>query len=249
MILLNYLIYMGNCKCSLAHPLNTQCLTCNFHSCVSYSRTVCNAQGEACQYSHNNALEPCKQLVLHGICRFGPKCHFSHDSLPEYAVVPLKEWFKEQDQLKVDRAAMHTEEQQPMVTDHMKQQHCEAAAFVEDVLESGIAEQMNSGQQGSAEVQGASPATVGSLQLTPQQHQYQAGSRLAAAAAASCIRYQSWTDGWKRVYHNRLQHMKKIPKMQQDSQDPSTFKPLEAPYSTWQDGWNRLFMDHQKQKT
>ena len=74
-------------------------------------------QGDTCQYSHDDTIEPCKQLVLHGVCRFGPNCHFSHEPLPAYAVAPLQDWFKEQDQLKLDRSARSAEEARQLTPD------------------------------------------------------------------------------------------------------------------------------------
>lgn len=213
-----------------------------------------NLQGENCQYSHNNALEPCKQLVLHGICRFGPSCHFSHDSLPEYAVVPLKEWFREQDQLKLDRSARLAEDLQGSEAQDVTDQHqLQTAAGSTEYCDQDRYPTEHDGlqQQTGAEEQALTPsASSPSLQSTSEQDCGSAGSRQANAGSGLQQCYRHWTDGWQKLYANRLEHVRKRTQeeLQKGSGDIAALSPLEGPYSTWKDGWNRLFSTESHQK-
>ena len=179
-------------------------------------------QGEGCQYSHDNKLEPCKQLVLHGECRFGPGCHFSHEPLPEHAVAPLQEWFKEQDQLKQDRSDRRAEEQSGDNAHHHQYHHQQPAALTEDNHNMSDEE----GQVGDGvddRFQGASQGVDGAL-LSGFGHVQ--------------AHYRDWTDSWQQLFAGRLQLRKK---RRAAPPDPSTFAALSGPYTNWNDGWKKLF--------
>lgn len=176
-------------------------------------------QGEDCQYSHDNKLEPCKQLVLHGECRFGPDCHFSHEPLPEYAVTSLQEWFKEQDQLKQDRSDRRGQEQASDLAHHHQHHHQQPAALTEDV--EYMSEEGEVGVDDS--FQAASQGVDGTLLSSPGPVQ---------------ARYRDWTDGWQKLFVGRLKLRKK---RHAAPPDPSTFAALSGPYTNWNDGWKKLF--------
>ena len=181
-------------------------------------------QGVDCQYSHDNKLEPCKQLVLHGVCRFGPGCHFSHDPLPEYAVAPLQDWFKEQDQMKQDRSDNRAQEQADDSThDH---HHCQPAALTEDN------DQM-SDEDGQVSVD------------LDDSFQEVGNSRTDCASLPSSghakARYNDWTDSWQKLFADRLQLRKRT---RITPPDPATFASLSGPYSNWNDGWKKLFLQN-----
>ena len=182
-------------------------------------------QGEDCQYSHDNKLEPCKQLVLHGECRFGPGCHFSHEPLPEYAVGPLQEWFKEQDQLKQDRSDRCVQEQ---AGDNAHHHHQQPFALSEDADNVSNDEgQVGVGVDDS--FQAASQGIDGTLLSSPEHVQ---------------ARYTDWTDSWKKLFAGRLQLRKK---RRAAPPDPSTFAALSGPYTNWNDGWKKLFTQNMSQ--
>ena len=174
-------------------------------------------QGDACQYSHDDTIEPCKQLVLHGVCRFGPKCHFSHAPLPGYAVAPLQDWFKEQDQLKLDRSARSAEEAMQLTLNHAGSPGDQADATMQ------TPDSANSKLRASS-----SPDLTQSV----------------ATASSVVPQYATWKDGWKQLYGTRLQSLQNS-KVQAQHQEvaaaSAAFESLHGPYSSWQDGWNRLF--------
>ena len=166
-------------------------------------------QGDACPYSHDNTVEPCKQLVLHGVCRFGPNCHFSHEPLPAYAVAPLQEWFKEQDQLKQDRSARATDEAMHM--DH------EASQSPGDVAPTASQQDAtNSGDDTSAAADDCGAPLKYSSWTDPWRLLYgtrlhNLGKRSAEPKAQSVTDnaaefeplsgpYSSWQDGWNRLF-------------------------------------------------
>ena len=174
-------------------------------------------QGDTCQYSHDDTIEPCKQLVLHGVCRFGPNCHFSHEPLPAYAVAPLQDWFKEQDQLKLDRSARSAEEARQLTPDplHLPDDFAQATAQQSDTADI---------PQDACPTPDQSPSLVQANSAVPQ--------------------YATWKDGWKTLYGTRLQGLQssKGQTQHQEIVDAAVaFEPLSGPYTSWQDGWNRLF--------
>ena len=179
-------------------------------------------QGEDCPYSHDNKLEPCKQLVLHGECRFGPGCHFSHEPLPEYAVVALQEWFKEQDQLKQDRSDRRAQEQAGDSPHHHRHHHQQPAALME-------VDDYMSDEEGEVR-----PGLDGSCQAAPQGVH---GTPLSSPGHVQA-RYRDWTDSWQKMFAGRLQLRKK---RRAAPPDPSTFAALSGPYANWNDGWKKLF--------
>ena len=221
-------------------------------------------QGEECPYSHDDIIEPCKQLVLNGICRFGENCHFSHDSLPEYAVEPLQEWFREQDQVKSDRTARLAEEQnasqQSPEMAYLDQAQTPGAVVDPDAQSTQKLPQQDRQQDrqgtltaaclGNADGQNVSleaqhcPQTLDLETATDQ-------ATLQPACSDLVDSYESWTDGWQRLYASRLQALKTAtPKSCQQTGNgaAAALEPLQGPYTSWQDGWNRLFAN-QKQQT
>ena len=176
-------------------------------------------QGGGCPYSHDNKVEPCKQLVLHGVCRFGTDCHFSHAPLPGYAVGPLQEWFKEQDQLKQDRSDKRAQEQANDTTHHQ-------AASPEDY--DRVSDE--DGQAGNDLDDAFQVPWKSGSHLQPASIREQTSPRRA--------HYEDWADGWQELFAGRLQRKKQkriVPP------DPATFAPLSGPYTSWNDGWKKLF--------
>ncbi len=201
-------------------------------------------QGEACQYSHDEKVDPCKQLVLHGICRRGTACPYSHDPLPQYAVAPLKDWFAEQDQLKLDRAARRDEEAQPAVDCSFTEAHqidIDADGCDEGLDEVSCLDNVGDGM-GRQTSSAAAGAHGTNMQPTPEQSGHQSLSP-TPAEMGQYEQYQSWTDPWDKMYGDRLKKA-----MHEADFAASDFEPLESPYTSWQDGWNRLFAK-QKQQT
>ena len=203
------------------------------------------AQGDACPYSHEDIVEPCKQLVLNGICHFGQNCSFSHDSLPEYAVGPLQEWFREQQQVKEDRTAKLAEEQrfqlQNAVNSHAIQPLFTARSSAK------TAQILSEDSPPGAAAAFQQHDTKNTMPAAMPEHNHQDprlhadGMEPALQATVQAERYQSWTDGWQRLFASRLQDMKQSKQMQEEHQDTAALHPLQGPYTTWQDGWNRLF--------
>lgn len=201
-----------------------------------FTRSNVALQGDECQYSHDGKLEPCKQLVLHGICRFGPGCHFSHDALPEYAVAPLQEWFKEQDQLKQDRSAKHAADQQTKAS--TPQQHSHMVTGSDHMMmddDDNMMVEPDNGPQNNSNADNDQPvATDGdpsSSQGPDDMSTLQNGD-----AGPAC--YVSWDDGWQKMYAGKLKQKKQT---QAAPPDPATFAPLSGPYKDWNDGWKHLF--------
>lgn len=188
------------------------------------------SQGEDCPYGHENKVEPCKQLVLHGVCRFGTKCHFSHAPLPGYAVAPLQEWFKEQDQLKQDRSHKSAQEQaddsihhQAAATqdyDRMSNEHAEVGIELDDAFQ-------DPGNSGSNQ-----QAAGIHDQTLPQ------GVSCTWNPRHGKAHYKDWADGWQELFAGRLQREKQ---KRIGPPDPATFAPLSGPYTSWNDGWKKLF--------
>ena len=211
-------------------------------------------QGKACQYSHDEAVDPCKQLVLHGICRRGAACLYSHDPLPQYAVAPLKEWFAEQDQLKLDRAARRDEEAQPAADCSSTEAHqididagkCnegfDEVSCMDDGGE-GVGNQASPAAAHSA-VTVLAPGVHGTnMQPTPEQPGHQSLLSPMPAEMGRYERYHSWADPWEKMYGERLKKA-----THEADFAACDFEPLEGSYTSWQDGWNRLFAK-QKQQT
>ncbi len=211
-------------------------------------------QGEACQYSHDETVDPCKQLVLHGICRRGAACLYSHDPLPQYAVAPLKDWFAEQDQLKLDRAARRDEETQPAADCSFTDAHqidIDAYSLDEgldevsciDNVGDGFGKQTSPAAAHSAATVLALGAHGTNMQPTPEQPGHQPFSSPMPAERGQHEQYQSWTDPWEKMYGERLKKA-----MHEADFAASEFEPLESSYTSWQDGWNRLFAKQKEQK-
>ena len=206
-------------------------------------------QAESCPYSHDDALEPCKQLVLNGTCSFGAACHFSHDPLPGYAVAPLREWFKEQDQLKVDRSARLAKEASPTsdaaASAEPQQVHTDSPAGCSCVQEA----ETSLNQQTPAAATATAAVTLlvhaPSPQLVPDKPCSAPLSSPMPAKRGLQTHYRSWTDGWEIMYAGRAGR----PKAQGTDVDASAFMPLESPYTSWQDGWHRLFSNQQEHKS
>lgn len=233
--------YLANNK--LAVPSVSECrlFVCNVchvwpkHPICFLAATPCPQhsvlmQGGDCPYSHDNKVEPCKQLVLHGVCRFGTDCHFSHAPLPGYAVGPLQEWFKEQDQLKQDRSDKRAQEQANDSTHHqaastedydrMCGEHGEVGIDFDDAFQ----DPGNSGRDQQAA--GTHDQTL------PQGVPCTSGRRHGKA------HYRDWADGWQELFAGRLK-LKKQKRIVPP--DPATFAPLSGPYTSWNDGWKKLF--------
>ena len=204
----------------------------------AHTNRLLTLQGEACQYSHDETVDPCKQLVLHGICRRGAACPYSHDPLPQYAVAPLKDWFAEQDQLKQDRAARRHEETQPAADCSFTEAHemnIDADGFDEGLDEVSCIDNVGDGL-GKQISSAAAGAQATNMQPTPEQPGHQPFSLPMPAERGQHERHQSWTDPWQKMYSERLK------KATHDADfAASKFEPLESPYTSWQDGWNRLF--------
>ncbi len=206
-------------------------------------------QGEACQYSHDETVDPCKQLVLHGICRRGAACPYSHDPLPQYAVAPLKDWFAEQDQLKLDRAARRDEQTQPAAECSFTEAHqtnIGADGFNEGFAEVSCIGNGGGGVGNDTSLAAAHSAAKGlahgiNMQLMPEQLGHQSLISLPAEMG-QYERYQSWTDPWQKMYGERLKKA-----THEADFAASDFEPLESPYTSWQDGWHRLFAKQKKQ--
>ena len=210
---------------------------------VSYTqRMYVSVQGDACPYSHEQIVEPCQQLVLSGICQFGQNCNFSHDSLPEYVVEPLQEWFREQQQVKKDRTAKeHIIQLQTAANNHVIQPPFAANSNTQ------TAQALSEDTPPGAAVACLPYNIHKSMTAATSEHSHQE-SRLHADSNEPSLqltvraeRYQSWTDGWQRVFANRLQDVKQSKQVQDQHHDTAALHPLQAPYTTWQDGWNRLF--------
>ncbi|KAA6427889.1 MAG: hypothetical protein FRX49_02551 [Trebouxia sp. A1-2] len=202
--------------------------------------------GEACQYSHDATVDPCKQLLLHGNCQRGAVCLYSHDPLPQYAVAPLKDWFAEQDQLKLDRAARRDQETQPAVDCSFTEAH------QNDIDADGLDEVSCIDNGGDGVGTQTSPAAAHSaakvlahatnVQHTPQQPGHQFLSSPMPAEMGQYERYKSWTSPWEKMYGERLKTA-----THQTDFAASKFEPLESSYTSWQDGWNRLFAKQKEQ--
>lgn len=175
-------------------------------------------QGDACPYSHEGTQEPCKQLVLHGVCRFGPNCHFSHDPLPAYAVEPLQEWFREQDQLKLDRSACPAHQ----AVQATPNQSSPAIPHSDGIEQEGDAAKGNTTALAALNTV-CKPSSETNSSAVPQ--------------------YASWKDGWMKLYGTRLQGLPKdgVHNIRTQAEPAAAFLPLSGPYTSWQDGWNRLF--------
>lgn len=141
-------------------------------------------------------------------------------------MVPLQDWFAEQDQLKQDRADRCAQEQAVYNALHLyQQQHYQPAALTEDGYYMSDEEgELGVGQQDS--IQGASHGADGILLSRP-------------GCVQAC--YRHWTDGWQRLFAGRLQLMRKKRHDAPPAPDPSTFAPLSGPYTNWNDGWKKLF--------
>ncbi|KAL0022029.1 hypothetical protein WJX77_007813 [Trebouxia sp. C0004] len=220
-----------------------------FISCRFFQQGKCG-KGEACQYSHDEKVDPCKQLVLHGICQRGAACLYSHDPLPQYAVAPLKDWFAEQDQLKLDRVARRDEETQTAADCSFTEAHqidTDADGLDEgscmDSGGAGFGNQISPAAAHSAATVLAPGAHATNMQPTPEQLGHQLLLSLMPAEMGQHERYQSWTDPWERMYGERL----KTTTHEADFA-ASHLEPLESSYTSWQDGWNRLFAKQKEQK-
>ena len=186
-------------------------------------------QGDKCPYSHDTKLEPCKQLVLRGECRFGPACHFSHGPLPEDAVMPLQEWFREQDLLKEVRCGAQA--QKPNLPPEVK---TDPQAEPDHIAEKdAMMDDCDDDCQGNADkAQLMSDAYPASSSQEPDQ------SSALHAGSVAAGGYRSWQDGWQKLYADRLKLRNQIPAA---PPDPATFAPLTGPYKSWNDGWKSLF--------
>lgn len=212
-------------------------------------------QAESCPYSHDDTLEPCKQLVLNGTCGFGAACRFSHGPLPGYAVAPLREWFKEQDQLKVDRATRLAQEASPTsdaaASAEPQHVHTDSPAGCSRIQEAEISlDQLTPPASSSAAAAAAAAsitllADAPSLQLIPDKPESAPLSSPMPAEAGLHTHYRSWTDGWEIMYAGRAGRAE----AQGTAVDASAYMPLESPYTSWQDGWHRLFSNQQEHKS
>lgn len=161
-------------------------------------------------------------MVVHGVCRFGPSCHFSHNQLPAYAVAPLQDWFKEQDQLKLDRSARLAGEAEGSPTLH----HLQAAD----------APQLNSPSE--------CPPDAGLGQLGEEQPSIVGHSSRQSSPSGGVPRYSSWKEPWERLCAPSIQ-AKQQAKEQQGLTGDVDCRPLSGPYASWQDGWNKLFAQNE----
>lgn len=250
----------GKCSKGEACPFRHEGMpVTRFIRCHFFQQGNCG-KGEECPYSHDDIVEPCKQLVLHGICHFGPNCHFSHDSLPEYAVEPLQEWFREQDQVKSDRTARLAEEQhasqQSPPMDNLDQLQIPGAVVDPDAQNTPkLPQQDRQGTPAAACLVNADDMKASEKGQHCPQHMYMADASDQATQLTTCLTsadsYESWTDGWQRLYASRLQALKTATPLscqQTGNGAAAALEPLQGPYTSWQDGWNRLFAN-QKQQT
>lgn len=206
-------------------------------------------QGEACPYSHANIAEPCKQLVLDGICQAGPSCPSSHASLPEYAVQPLQEWFREQDQLQLARTASCVQDPSPLKQDGTAypaaQQRVQGSAAQQAglVLSVGNMHATASALPLSGDAAARADASCPELQLQ------QGVSPTAPVSRRAVKRYSSWTDGWCRLYAKKLHGLATPEPVQLEGSDEAALHPLQGPYTSWHDGWNRLFASQENSRS
>ena len=174
--------------------------------------------------------------MLHGVCRFGPACRFSHDPLPGDAVAPLQEWFKEQDQMKQERSGKHAADQLiSAITPSQQHSHLDTCydQMIDDDEDMMVTP--DDGPQDTCTANDEQPVSTDggpfSSQRTDDVSIPQNGD-----VGPAC--YHSWDDGWRKMYAGRL----KLEKLTQATPpDPATFAPLSGPYKDWNDGWKHVF--------
>jgi len=157
----------------------------------------------------------------------------------------LKDWFKEQDQLKLDRAARLAEETQPAADCSFTEAHqidIDADGLDESLEEVSC---IDNGGDGVGKQTSPAAATVlnPGVQPTPEQPGHQLLSSPMPADLGQHERYQNWTEPWERMYGERLKKA-----THEADFAASDFEPLESSYTSWQDGWNRLFAKQKEQK-
>ncbi len=157
----------------------------------------------------------------------------------------MKDWFKEQDQLKLDRAARLAEETQPAADCSFTEAHqidIDADGLDESLEEVSC---IDNGGDGVGKQTSPAAATVlnPGVQPTPEQPGHQLLSSPMPADLGQHERYQNLTEPWERMYGERLKKA-----THEADFAASDFEPLESSYTSWQDGWNRLFAKQKEQK-
>lgn len=144
---------------------------------------------------------------------------------------PLQAWFKEQDQLKLDRSDKQAQEQANNSAHH------QATATVDDCGRMSNEDEETSLGSGQGF---EDPGNSGSSQQAASIHDQASPQGFACTSSQGRAepQYSDWTDGWQELFADRLQLRKRrriVPP------DPATFAPLSAPYTSWNDGWQKLF--------